>query len=60
MVSGGEMWGMLKDPENQISTRRLWNHKNVKKRGSRNIVWSFNKREATLCETLSYTGAMLW
>lgn len=43
MVNGGEMWGMLKDPKNQISTRRLWNHKNVKKRGSRNIVWSFNK-----------------
>lgn len=39
MVNEGEMWRMLKDPKNkEISTRRLWNHRIVRKRGSRNIL----------------------
>lgn len=58
MVNGSEMWGMLKDPKNQkISTRRLWNHRNVRKRASRNIFWSFNKWVAPVCEVLSYVSA---
>lgn len=41
---------MLKDPED--STGKLWSSRNMRKRGSRNVFWPFNKYVGGRCEAL--------